>query len=56
MLAATAPLFLEMPGVAELFVLLPVFFAALMAARALAQAGYDPLGAARERLTRQAEC
>lgn len=53
---ATAPQLLEMNGVAELFVLLPVFFAALMASRALAQAGYNPLGSARGRLTRQAEC
>lgn len=44
-LAAAAPHILENPGVAELFVLLPALFAALMAARALAQAGYNPLGA-----------
>jgi len=55
-LTATAPHILEMRGVAELFVLVPVFLAALMAARALAQAGYNPLGAAHQRLSRQAEC
>lgn len=53
---ATAPQLLEMNGVAELFVLLPVSFAALMASRTLAQAGYNPLGSTRGRLTRQAEC
>lgn len=45
-LAATAPHILEMQGVAELFALLPVFLAVLLTARALAQAGYNPLGAA----------
>ena len=45
-LAATAPHILERTGVPELFTLLPVFFAALLTARALAQAGYNPLGAA----------
>lgn len=55
-LAATAPHILEMQWVAELFALLPVFFATLMTARALAQAGYNPLGSTRGRLTRQAEC
>jgi uncharacterized membrane protein len=55
-LAATAPHILEMQGVAELFALLPVFFATLMTARALAQAGYNPLRATREQLTPQAEC
>lgn len=45
-LAATAPDILEIQGVAELFALLPVFLATLMTARALAQAGYNPLGAA----------
>lgn len=33
----------ESPVVAELFALIPVFFAALMAARALAQAGFNPI-------------
>lgn len=55
-LSATAPHILETTGVPELFTLLPVFFAALMAARALAQAGYNPLGAVREQSIRQAEC
>jgi len=55
-LAATAPHIQETQGVTELFALLPVFVAALMAARALAQAGYNPLGAAHQRLSRQAEC
>ncbi len=54
--AATAPGMLKMQGLAELFVLLPAFCAALMAARALAQAGYNPLGTARQRLTGQAKC
>lgn len=53
-LAAIAPEIIRMQGVTELFALLPVFCAALMAARALAQAGYNPLGAADERLTAEA--
>jgi uncharacterized membrane protein len=54
-LAATAPDMLKMQGVAELFALLPVFCSSLMSARALAQAGYNPLGSTREQLIGQAE-
>jgi len=52
--ATIAPQMLKMQGLVELFVLLPAFCSALMAARALAQAGYNPVGAVRKRLTGQA--
>ena len=38
-----APHLLQEPGFTELFIAVPVFLAALMAARSLAQAGFNPL-------------
>ena len=54
-MTAMAPDLMEMAGVGELFVAVPVFCAGVMAARALAQAGYNPLWRMREQLTRKAE-
>lgn len=45
----------ELPGVAELFVLIPVFFAALMAARTVAQAGFNPFRHQGRRLAGEAQ-
>ena len=56
MLEATGSSFPELPGMAELFVLIPVFFAALMAARALAQAGFNPLRLKGRQLTGETQC
>ena len=55
-LSATNPQLLEMQGLTELFALLPAFCAALMVARALAQAGFNPLRFNRQQLTGDAEC
>ncbi|MCO6407141.1 DUF2306 domain-containing protein [Hoeflea alexandrii] len=56
MLEATGSSLQELPGVAELFVLIPVLFAALMAARALAQAGFNPLRFKGRQLTSETQC
>jgi len=53
---ALAPDLLDSPGVAELFVLVPVFCAGVMAARALAQAGFNPLLLRSRQLRVEAEC
>lgn len=55
-ITAVAPNFMERAGVGELFVAVAVFCAGVMAARALAQAGFNPLAQRVRRLTRQAEC
>ncbi|SOE13428.1 uncharacterized membrane protein [Hoeflea halophila] len=55
-IAAVAPDLMERAGVRELFVAAPVFLASVMAARALAQAGYNPLARKSRRLTLEAEC
>ena len=55
-MTALAPDLLESPGVAELFVLVPVFCAGVMAARALAQAGFNPLRLRSRQLRVEAEC
>lgn len=54
-LAGIAPHLLESPGVAELFVAVPVMCAGVMAARALAQAGFNPLRQTPRRLMLEAE-
>jgi uncharacterized membrane protein len=56
MLEATGSSVPELPGMAELFVLIPVFLAALMAARALAQAGFNPLRFKGRQLTGETRC
>lgn len=56
MLEATGSSLTDLPGVAELFVFIPVFFAALMAARALAQAGFNPLRLRGRQLTGETQC
>ena len=56
MLEVTGSSLPDLPGVAELFVLIPVFFAALMAARALAQAGFNPLRFKGRQLTGETQC
>jgi uncharacterized membrane protein len=56
MLEATGSSVPELPGMAELFVLIPVFLAALMAARALAQAGFNPLRFKGRHLTGETQC
>jgi uncharacterized membrane protein len=56
MLEATGSSVPELPGMAELFVLIPVFLAALMAARALAQAGFNPLRFKGRQLTGETQC
>lgn len=56
MLEATDSAVPELPGMTELFVLIPVFFAALMAARALAQAGFNPLRFKDRQLTSETQC
>jgi uncharacterized membrane protein len=56
MLEATGSSLPELPGMAELFVLIPVFCAALMAARALAQAGFSPRRIKGWRLTSETRC
>jgi uncharacterized membrane protein len=56
MLEATGSALLELPGMAELFVLIPVFCAALMAARALAQAGFNPFSLKGRQLTGETQC
>ncbi|AKH99484.1 putative membrane protein [Hoeflea sp. IMCC20628] len=55
-MAVVLPQMMAKPGVAELFIALPVFCAALMAARALAQAGFNPLTAMRQQLVAKTEC
>lgn len=55
-LSATGSSLNDVPGVVELFIALPVFLAALMAARALAQAGHNPLAVNRPPLTGDARC
>jgi len=55
-MAAVAPQMMATPGMMELFIAVPVFCAALMAARALAQAGFNPLTAMRQRLVAKSEC
>ena len=55
-LAAVAPDIMKMQGVTELYAFVPVFCAAVMAARALAQAGLNPFAGASGQLTRDAEC
>lgn len=55
-MTALAPDLMEMAGVSELFVAVPVFCAGVMAARALAQAGFNPLARTSRRLTLEAEC
>lgn len=54
-LAAVTPDIMKMTGITELYSFLPVFCSALMAARAIAQAGYNPLGSSHEQLTVEAE-
>jgi uncharacterized membrane protein len=56
MLEATRSSLADFPGVAELLVLIPVFFAALMAARALAQAGFNPFRLKARQLTGETQC
>lgn len=56
MLEATGSSVPELPGMAELFVLIPVFLAALMAARALAQAGFNTLRFKGRQLTGETQC
>lgn len=55
-LTGIAPVSLLAPGVAELFVAVPVFCAGVMAARALAQVGFNPLARKSRRLMLEAEC
>ncbi|PHR22784.1 MAG: hypothetical protein COA37_11235 [Hoeflea sp.] len=55
-LTGIAPDSLLAPGVAELFVAMPVFCAGVMAARALAQVGFNPLARKSRRLMLEAEC
>ena len=54
-MSAVVPHLLERPGVAELFIAVPVFCAGIMAARALAQAGFNPLLARHHQLMLKAE-
>ncbi|WP_394688328.1 DUF6622 family protein [Hoeflea sp.] len=53
---ATDPELAQTPAVSALFVAVPLFCAALMAARALAQAGINPLQRQSRRLTGAADC
>jgi hypothetical protein len=54
-MTGVAPHLLESPGVAELFVAVPVMCTGVMAARALTQAGFNPLRQAPRRLMLEAE-
>jgi len=54
-MVALVPHMLERPGVTELFFAAPVFCAGVMAARALAQAGFNPLLARPRQLTLEPE-
>jgi uncharacterized membrane protein len=54
-LTGIAPHLLDSPGVAELFVAVPVMCAGVMAARALTQAGFKPLRTTPSRLMLEAE-
>jgi len=55
-MTAVQPQLLKSPGVAELFIAVPVLCAGVMAARALAQAGFNPLRERSRPLRVEAEC